>query len=333
MQRSHFLYALSLTMLMFAAGCSESVAPPSAGGGIPHGALEGEYGFEINGSTFDNATSPSSVSASIRPYTNEGPGAVQLSITMDYSFPDGTRGSVNLWIPLLAPKPESFQFSDGNSLWNPKATGAVSIASAGFTDYESIPGGTLTITKLDTVHNLVSGFFQFSAYKYYPNVDLHDTIPVSKGYFNDISIDFGAFGQGTITALLNGTPFNSDTGGVEMIYTDSSFGGIELFDYGPELGNDSFISIQRIPLQTGTYVIDSITGREDSMPIIIYQSWFNPQRSASTLRQNSSGVVTITSCNVATRRISGTFQFVGVDSLGNAVTISNGKINNVLWTP
>ena len=325
------IYITTLIGMLLVAGCASPLIPTENNLGIPARAKEGEYGFYINGRHFDGRTDGSNTS--IRPYVIEGPGAISLSLSLSYNFPDGTSGSVDLSIPFLIPKPQSFQFSDANSLWNLNVNGLVDNDSVGYISYRSIPGGTLTVSKFDTVNNLVSGVFEFTAYETYPTSDLHQTIGVSYGYFNDIPITLGAYGQGSISALLNGTSFNSDTAGVEMIYTDSSFGGIDLFDYGPELYNDSFISIQRIPLRTGTYVMDSSTARKDASPIIIFQNWSNLQRNASTQNANSSGVVTITSCDIPHRRLSGTFQFSGIDSLGNSVTISNGEINNVQWKP
>ncbi len=142
-----------------------------------------------------------------------------------------------------------------SSPWTLNAIGYVNHDSGGYISYVSIPGGALNITKFDTVNNLVSGTFELTTYETYPTTDLHNTIGITNGYFNDIPIDQGSYGQGSITALLNGTPFNSDNDGVEMVYTDSEFNGIDLFDYGPEMGNDSFISIQRIPMRT-VYVCD-----------------------------------------------------------------------------
>ena len=320
--------------MLIAVGCSQSLAPTELNPGIPPGAREGGYGFYVNSRHFDNENSSfNDGNASIRPYVIEGSGAVILSVSLYYNFSDGSFGIIDLSIPFIAPKAESFQFSDVSSPWTLNAVGYVNHDSGGYISYVSIPGGALNITKFDTVNNLVSGTFELTTYETYPTTDLHNTIGITNGYFNDIPIDQGSYGQGSITALLNGTPFNSDNDGVEMVYTDSEFNGIDLFDYGPEMGNDSFISIQRIPMRTGMYVMDSITARSDTMPIIIFQNWGNLQRDASTQSAESTGQLTITSCDIAHRRISGTFQFSGVDSLGDTVTITNGVINNVQWEP
>ena len=330
---SRLFFAISL--LLVVAGCSESVSPPMGNLGIPPGATEGQYGFYINGRQFDNCNvSYRDGAASIQPFVIEGSGAVRLNISLFYNLSDGTYGTIDLNIPLLSAKPQMYQFSDAGSDWNPSAIGYYYIDTAGtYTDYRSIPGGTLTITKFDTVHNLVSGYFQFSAYELSPVTNLHNTATVSSGYFNDIPIDNGAYGQGSITATINDTPFDPDTAGIEMVAADSVNSAISIWAYGqgPLLNRE--ISIQGIPIQTGSYVIDSSTARKYAMPFLIFWNWANTKQNIYTEQSVSKGLVTITSCNVATRRISGTFEFVGVDSLGNAVTISNGKINNVLWSP
>ncbi len=322
-------YTTLIGMLLIA-GCESSVDPTENNLGVPAGAKEGEYGFYINGRQFDGHIDGS---ANIQPYVIEGAGAVRLSVSLYYNFPDGAYGNVDLSIPFLAPKPQSFQFSDATSLWNPNPVGYAYCDSDGYIYYRSIPGGTLTITKFDTVQNIVSGYFEFTAYETSPMTDLHKTVGISYGYFNDIPIAEGAYGQGSISALLNGTPFISDTAGIEMVYGESEFDCIALFDNGQGPLLNSYISIQRIPLRTGSYAMDSSTARKDSEPILIFWDWNNEQKNSSTEFGNSSGILTITSCDTVHRRISGTFQFSGLDSLGNTITISNGVIDNVQWEP
>ena len=335
-KHNYRLYLLTATLL--AVGCSQSVAPTQLNFGIPIGAKEGQYGFFFNGRHFDDSSlSYRDGRASIQPYVIEGSGAVTLSISLYYNFPDGTRGSIGLSAPLLIPKPHSFQFSDVSSLWNLNAIGSLTYDTGvnSYAYYRSIPGGTLNLTKFDTINNLVSGTFELTAYETSPITDLHNTINISSGYFNDIPILEGSYAQGNITALVNGTPLISDTAGVEMIYADSQFYDIDLVDYGQDSLLDSYISIQRIPLQTGTYKIDSSTWRSNAIPLILVRYWLNnnPPQYFSTQNANTSGSLTITKCDIAQRRISGSFQFSGVDTLGNTVTISNGAINNVRWGP
>jgi Family of unknown function (DUF6252) len=325
-----FWHLFVLSGMLIAVGCSQAVAPTELNPGIPPGAKEGEYGYNINGKGFDSGTPVSfEGSAQLSPYPGQSAGAVILHVLMSYDFTNGQYGTIQFTIPLTVPKPQSLPIS--NSGMSVHATAIYD--SMDDIIYEALPGGTINITKFDTVNNLVSGTFEFTASESYPKTDPQMTATITSGYLNDMPIGEGAYGQGSIVALLNGTPFNSDTAGLEMVSTDSSFGGINLFDYGQEMNNDSFISIQRIPLRTGTYEMDSSTARKDSIPIIIFQNWGNLQRNASTQSAGSSGILTITSCDIAHRRISGTFQFSGIDSLGNTVSITNGVINNVLWNP
>jgi hypothetical protein len=325
-----FRLLFTLSAMLIAVGCSQAVAPTEENLGIPPGAVNGEYGFNVNGKAFDSGI-PFSFEGStqLSPYPGQGMGAVTLQVSLSYQFTNGQYGTIQLTIPLAVPKAQTIPISNsGQSIHATAIYDSMDVII-----YEALSGGNINITKFDTVNNLVSGTFEFNASESYPNTNPKMIATITSGYFNDIPIGEGAYGQGSITALLNGTPFNSDTAGLEMVSTDSSSGGINLFDYGQEMNNDSFISIQRIPLRTGMYVMDSITARSGSMPIIFFQNWGNLQRNASTQSAGSSGILTITSCDITHRRISGTFQFSGIDKLGDTVSISNGVINNVQWEP
>src|ERR1051325_3834247 len=74
--------------------------------------------------------------------------------------------------------------------------------------YYSLAGGMMTITTFDTINNLISGTFKFTAANDQKATDI-DTIA---GVFSNVGIVINAFGQGSFTATVDGKPFKP-TGG------------------------------------------------------------------------------------------------------------------------
>jgi hypothetical protein len=317
----------ALAMLIFVVGCSESVSPTGDNTGIPHGSFEGEYGFNLNGQEYDSGTPIGNEGdASLRPLVAQGQNAIQLSIYLYFELPDGTYGSVQIYAPLINPQPQTLEISSYTIPTSLNATASVGYDSLGLRVYSSLPNGTITLTKFDTVNNLVSGTFNFTASQTSPTDDPNSVIPITSGYFNDIPIGEGAYGQGSVSAIVNDSTFSADYTGREMLYRTFNQGHLDLWAYSQNSG----IIIQSIPLTTGTYMIKGSHDFSDTTLSFIYTS---RNFEISTEDTGTIGQLTITKCDIPNRRISGTFRFSGTDTLGNSVTISNGQINNVQWEP
>ena len=331
MQTYRFLTIFSVAAVIFVAGCSETTSP-SGNVGIPRGSFEGEYGFSLNGNTYDSGT-PFGTEGSVTlwPLVGQRQGAVQLFISLYFQLPDGTYGSVRLFVPLADPGPQTAEISSYTIPANSNATASINYDSLGVHWYSSLPGGTITLTKFDTVKNLVSGTFNFAASQTSPTSDLNNVMSVASGYFNDIPIVEGAYGQGSVTATVNALRFSADTSGREMVFAAVDQGKLFLTALGQGPLRNSEIEIGEIPLALGSYKAEGPTSLNDTSLSMIYWSPTNVE--ISTADPVSSARVTITSVDVPGRRISGTFDFTGMDTLGHSVAISNGVIDNVHWEP
>jgi len=317
--------------MLIAVGCSQAVAPTQPNPGIPLGSFEGEYGFSLNGKAYDSGTPfANEGNASLRPLVSQGQSAVQLSISLFFQFTDGTYGSVQVSVPLINPQPQTVEISSLTTPSSLNATASVDYDSLGWLWYSSLPSGSITLTKFDTVNNLISGTFNFTASQTSPVADPNNVIRLTPGYFNDIPIEQGAYGQGNILAVVNGNAFTTDTAGHEIVQANLNQGRLDFSGEGQGILQRSEISIQSIPLTPGTYIIKGPHNFIDTTLSFIY---WGRNFEISTQDTVSNGQITITRCDIPNRRISGTFQFSGTDSLGNSVTISNGVINNLQWEP
>jgi len=313
--------------MLIAVGCSQAVAPTSNNLGIPPGAVKGEYGFNINGKVYDSGI-PTSFegSAQLSPYSGQSAGAVDLFVSLYYYFNNVNNGEVNLNFSLSTPKAQSMTISNSN-VGHGAYTNA-SFYSMGI-NYGSLIVGTVNITKFDTINNLVSGTFEFTASESSPSSVSTNTATITSGYFNDMPISTGSYGQGSVTATINDTAFMTNNNGFEQTYAGLEGGSLDLWANGHGLSQNNEITIQGIPVGLGTYVMND----SNITPNIYCWNWANEKENVGSRNPASTGQLTITMCDTVHRRISGIFQFTGIDSLGNMVTISNGVINNVQWIP
>ncbi len=324
------LLLFPLALMLMAVGCSQAVAPTELNlhlpPGIPLGAVNGEYGFNLNGKAYDSGI-PNSDAGSADLNPGQSGGGASLFVGLFYDFNNGIYGDVNLSIPLTVPAPQMMPISSSGQ--GIHATGTLDCDSIGYIYYGALPGGIVNITKFDTINNLVSGTFEFNASETSPNVDLTKTASITTGYFNNIPIEQGGYGQGSVTAMLNGSPFTTNNNGFEYVAASHEGGGLYLWANGQ--GNLLYneLTIQGIPMAVGTYFMnDSIKA-----PNFYYWDWGNEKENVGSQSPGSFGKLIITMCDSAHRRISGSFQFSAIDSLGNTVSITNGLINNVLWEP
>ncbi len=326
-----FRLLFPLAAMLIAVGCSQAVAPTELNPGISPGAVAGEYGYNINGTIFDSRSLPiTGYIISLNPYSNQGTGSVRLSIFLFYDFVNQHSGSVTFSAGLIHPQPQTLQISSTSPNWGSYATSLIVYDSFGFTNYQ-VSSGTLTISKFDTINNLISGVFELTASRP-PSSSLGpETTTITSGFFNDIPFGTGAYGQGSITAMIQGNPFSPNNAGFENITALRDNNVLSISADGIGAFNGHSFELNSIPLKVGNFIMnDSV-----SSPTFIYFDNTQPNQEANILSLNpgSTGQINITECDTVDRRISGMFQFSGIDKLGDTVNITNGVINNVQWEP
>jgi hypothetical protein len=185
----------------------------------------------------------------------------------------------------------------------------------------SIEGGTIQLTKVDTIHNLVSAIFQIP-------LNTGDTL---SGYATNLCILDGAFGQGTLSWSADSIPVFASDDGIEhdkygfvhaWLAPDTTLtveGGAIHGVFPHEL----MISLKAVKVGTfplGTALsVDSATYK---WPDAIGGLVPYPARRGS---------VTITKLDPVKRLISGTFYFRGFNAEGDSVTVRNGAFNDIVW--
>jgi hypothetical protein len=162
--------------------------------------------------------------------------------------------------------------------------------------------GTITISAIDTVNHLVSGSFSFTLVN--PVNATSKTITAGVLAFVPYSVNTGTGGSvpppggntDTLEATINGTNFfaaqveSADSIGQLLIAGINSDQSQALALYMPD------------NITAGSYSMDFATGK--------YIGVYNPSASVTLLSQTN-GTLTIISNNATTRRISGTFVFMG----------------------
>jgi len=159
-------------------------------------------------------------------------------------------------------------------------------------------GGTVTISRIDTVNRVVSGSFQFTL----TNPADNSTETVSRGVFDYVPYTAGLAG------VVPSPDAPKDT--MEVTVDGNKFfaSNVEISDSAGQMLIAGFSGTQDVGLlfpagtSAGTYNLDFTTG--------VYIGVYNPDPSVTLLSQ-SGGTITIISNNTTTRRISGNFSFVG----------------------
>lgn len=162
-----FCLQYALAVMLIACGCSQSVTPTELNLGIPPGAGEGEYGYNLGSKIFDSRNlSINGASVSLSPYPSLGAAGVELSLNLFFDFRNGNYGSTNISLFLDAPTPRTLNITTSSSIKSPRARASIdyhNIDSNNFIWYQASVSGTVTITKFDTNNNLVSGYFEITA--------------------------------------------------------------------------------------------------------------------------------------------------------------------------
>lgn len=314
------LSALAVTFLFISLfGCKQSTAPATDTTHlITH---TSGFGWIYNNTTIDRKNFWSANSSGSAAYTDFGPGRThQLDITLTvYTGANGVETTVELLLPMATPRTGKFNVATLADLTNSSITFKLDTAR-----YVSQPGGTLEITKFDTINNTVSGTFSCDA--------KHgtETVHVSAGYFVDMPIYFGSFHQGLVTATVNGIQFTSQDAEMSPSFwsTDSAQNMVMMMDgdYHGDRTKEIAFAIQS-PMAGYYYDLDPTTGArwygtyvESGTPVISINSM-----------SGAIGRLTITKFDWATHRISGTFYLHGYDKYGDYIDVENGVISNVEW--
>ena len=202
--------------------------------------------------------------------------------------------------------------------------------------FGAFPGGVLTITKFDTVNNLVSGTFHFIAYLAYPVVDRTVQDTVVNGSFTDVPISEGSYGQGTISADVDGFHMSSkgksnedSNGDNAAAYTAKEYGVFAIHC----VSNDGASGNREISLNVVSPVIGKFslagTAGPNGVHAATYQ-WWDEHTGDNSEMTATTGTLTITKFDENTRRMSGTFSFS--NPTGDTTHVTNGVIDNVQWS-
>ncbi|HET6402679.1 MAG TPA: DUF6252 family protein [Candidatus Kapabacteria bacterium] len=288
------------------------------------------FGYTLNGKSFDrNDHTDSTIAWAIvghYGWTNT------LEIELQYNPPTEPGQFREQWITLntnsVAPAPATY-ILDTSGI-------AASIVSDTLS-YKSFSGGSFTITKFDTANNLISGTFHFIAYLAGTIEDRTVQDSVVNGSFTDVPIYEGAYGQGTISANVNGFQMSSkgksdanSSGNNAAAYTAKEYGVFTIHG----VSNDGAAGNRELYLSVASPGIGTfpLAGMIGAYHAATYQ-WWNGNTGADTEMTAPAGTLTITKFDANTRRMSGTFFFSGIAYPGNdTIHITNGVIDNVQWS-
>ena len=329
-RRESFLLLSFVTIL----GCTQSTSVNSPSGNTSQPVLPGSFSYMLNGNSVqhDNSQVGAEAMATLEP--NFGLGTPTNSRLLNINLTDFQVSilqyhslTVGISIPITAPAPNTFVIGSD-------PTTATALVQSDSLQFQSQPGGSVTITKFDTTNNVVSGTFHFTASLTSPNPDPTNVDNVASGTFNNVPIYVGSFGQGTVNATADGFLFTTNGSSLQSVSAFTTAGSPNLnilaFD------DDSATFVQRqltiainMP-KPGNFVLND--GLTNNSGTAAYSTSGAGTDISITTSSGSSGQLTITKYDIVTHRFSGTFSFNGVDaSSGRAVQITNGVINNVQW--
>jgi hypothetical protein len=327
MKQTHILFLL---VIFIFTGCQLGSNPTGSNSNatLNPNPVAGEFGYIHNGTVTDRKDYllGSSAHAIIEPNAGLGipPNSKLLFITLttlDFNLSSFHSRSIEIGIPFYDPVTGTFPILK----WDDPSGANAAILDDSL-EYESIAGGTLTITKFDTVKNVVSGTFAYTAAL---KTDPSKTFTISSGYFNEIPITLGSYGQGKLTAMINGANFTTILpNGISDIsaYTQAISPHLNIIAAGASGSNVQEFFITLISPQTGNFTFSSSASATTAV------ASFSGDDGSINSNSGMTGFITITKADPITHRISGTFEFRGTDaSTGNTITITNGVIDNVQW--
>jgi Family of unknown function (DUF6252) len=171
-------------------------------------------------------------------------------------------------------------------------------------------GGTITISSIDTINQLVSGNFQFTLVNPADNT----SVTIKNGIFSYVSYGTGT-GSGTNPPPVNGgaDTLNATIDGVKFVSADiiPSMANGQLVIAGFSTNGSQDIGLLMPPdIKPGSYPLDFATG--------LYIGIYNPSPSVTLISQ-SSGTLIILSHDLTAKSIKGTFEFTA-SPMGNGTS-------------
>ena len=330
MNRQFLSLPILLILSFIGGGCNNSTSPVIVAKVIPYKG-PGEFHYVLNGRSYDRPLSGSSAMATIDSNWGLGvpPNSNFLAINLYYAlFGAGSlhQTTIELYLPFITPLPGTYPIVK----WDDptQANAALLVDSL---QYNGLAGGFLTITKFDTVNNLVSGSFRYTAAlaSRSSTANLIDTVT---GSFTDVGIYIGAYNQGTISADIDGFAYSTVSSSQHTLSAWTEGGSdiftIEAFDDDNLVQRELYFSIAN--LDRGVFNISTSTIYTNTAN---YSTSGAPTDVSINTQSGATGQLTITRYDTAARRISGTFYLNGVDAKsGKTVHVANGVIDNVQWS-
>ncbi|MFI5264187.1 MAG: hypothetical protein ACHQM6_06705 [Candidatus Kapaibacterium sp.] len=328
-------YLLFVVLLTFIFGCSKTSNPaaPAQTGKTVVGA--GDFGFTSLGTSVQRAKDfNNNAIAYAQIYGNSSPKSLEIFIATRQGSQASFRDfQITFLVYGFSPQPGIYTISNSGAA--PSATTTLIMDTVDYS-VTTAPGdgGTLEITKFDTVQNLISGKFSFVATRTWPqtgNFPTKDT--VTSGTFTDIGIAAGGYGQGSMSANIDGFLFDtrSDPGYTLEPHVIGSNTSLFLSASAPHKQKEDAHSLDvqiPFPPKTGTYKLSSDV--TDSTARVIYIATIGGTYMSFFSDQNSTGNVIITKVDTTLHRIWGTFSYSGTDN-NNSTVITGGVIDNLQW--
>lgn len=306
--------------MFFIIGCSNSSSPTGPISDSPTTHSAGDFGYSVNSTPHSkSATTIGSVGrATVVDGAQYGltPGMKMLQVNLlieSFTASDFHLEQLALLIPFRNPVPATFNIGGSEA---PTLAQAVYVSDS--LSYRSESGGSIVLSEFDTVNNLVSGTFDFDVTIAPPPNGSPTTIHITGGYFQKIPIYVGNFGQGTMSASINGLGFTANQ---ELsAYTTTGLDALIIVGAN-SLGEEFTISLSH----PGVGSFNLTAGFGIGTTGATYSGNVG-------LCKATSGTFVITKYDRATHRMEATFNFSGTDaSSGEKIDITDGKMNNVQW--
>ncbi len=334
--RTRIGFLLALIAVLMPLGCSKQSTEP--GVSLTQAPLSyvgpGEFGFSDDGTYVMSQNSvPGNVSASATISSDSlSPSGKQCEILMTCTTSAGL--GYNLLLNIQDIVPGTYPVAYNHTIQPDVEFFVDPVNSSGGIPVKVGQSGAIKITKFDTINNVVSGMFQFIA-----SVQGNSStdVNIDSGYFNDIPITSGEFGQGTITATVNGQPFGISLAAqsslsAQYIYVNGAPSSLLL---GIDDKGSSFLEGLSLDIFSPV-VLDSTYDMPSDHSFSSVEYYTVPLNNVGSQiywsSSNGSGTLTITKYDTVARRISATFSFTAPsDSSSTIVNVTNGVINNVQW--
>jgi hypothetical protein len=327
-------FILTLLFILLASGCSKTSNPVTpTPTGITVGA--GDFGFTSLGIGVQRSKDyNNNALAYAQIYSNSLPKTLEIFIaTRQGSAASFHDFQITFLVSGFSPHPETYTIS--NSGPSPNSTATLLEDSLDYSvTVGAGDGGTLEITKFDTVDNLISGKFSFTATRTWPQTGSFATRDtVTSGTFTDIGIAAGSYGQGSMSADIDGFLFDtrSDPEYTLEPHVIGSNTSLFLSAYSPrkQKADTRSLDVQiPFPPKEGKYKLSqNVT---DSTARVVYISTIGGKYMSFFSDEKSTGSVIISKVDTALHRIWGTFTYSGSNTT-NSTVITNGVIDNLQW--